>query len=163
DISDSRSIASDYNESASLLDVPWQSPQGEVYGSLKANPQFPLKGGQFVEILLEPEYKDGKKRVMDLSLSVSMPEGKSTISAAKFGLRDSAGERVGGGDSLVHALGTFGKLVEAGHDPFVTMSVDGSLTLRSARELFTMIQGMDRDGGIRIEPAPPGQLYYRAF
>ena len=163
DISDSRSIASDYNESASLLDVPAQAPQGEVYGLLKPNPAFALKGGQFVELLLEPEYKDAKKRVMDLSLSVSMPQGKAAISAAKFTLTDSAAKPLGNGNSLVDVLATFGKLVEDGHDPFVTITVAGGLSLSSVRELFTMIQSMDKDGGIRVEAPPPDQLYYRAF
>jgi hypothetical protein len=39
DVSDSRSIASDYNERSTVLDVPYQWPQGQVYGALKPNPE----------------------------------------------------------------------------------------------------------------------------
>jgi len=158
DVSDSKSIASDYNERSTVLDLPYQWPQGEVYGSLKPNPAHKFTPGQWVDILLEPEHKDGKTRVRDLTLKV--------LSKDRFTLLDSANKplsKESENTTLVHLLAQFGKLTEAGHDPYVTLDVSTTLTLESIRELFSIIQTLDRDAGIRVEAPPQGQLYYRAF
>jgi hypothetical protein len=156
DVSDSRSIASDYNERSTVLDVPWQWPQGEVYGSLKPNPAHPFTPGQPLQIILEPEHKDDKTRIRDLTLKVLQKD--------HFTLLDANNKPLLSETDLVHLLAEFGKLTESGHDPFVTIDVAGSnLNLQQLREFFSLIQTLDRDGGIRVEAPPPGQLYYRAF
>jgi hypothetical protein len=155
DVSDSRSIASDYNERSTVLDVPYQWPQGQVYGALKPNPEHKLAPGQPIQILLEPEHKDGKTRVLDLALKVLQKD--------RFNLLDSANKPIASEIDLVHLLAEFGKLTEAGRDPFVTIDITGNLTLQQMHEFFSLIQTLDRETGIRVEAPPPGQLYYRAF
>jgi len=155
DVSDSRSIASDYNERSTVLDVPYQWPQGQVYGSLKPNPAHQFTPGQAIQIVLEPEHKDGKTRVRDLTLKVLQKD--------RFTLLDQNNKPVAEEIDLVHLLAEFGKLTEAGQDPFVTIDIAGSLTLRQLHEFFSLIQTLDRETGIRVEAPPPGQLYYRAF
>jgi hypothetical protein len=163
DMSDSRSIASNYNERSTVLDVPWQWGQGEVYGSLKLSPDYHFAAGQPVQIMLEPEYKDGNKRVRELSLAVSMPAGKSGAQNAKYLLTDEKQKPAAEGDSLVHVLGAFGRIIEAGQDPFVTVQPDAQMTLRNVSELYALVQSMDKDGGIRVDAPPEGHLFYRAF
>jgi hypothetical protein len=155
DVSDSRSIASDYNERSTVLDVPYQWPQGQVYGALKTNPAYKLLQGLPIQILLEPEHKDGKPRVLDLTLKVLQKD--------RFTLLDSSNKPIASEIDLVHLLAEFGKLTEAGRDPFVTIDITGNLTLQQMHEFFTLIQTLDRETGIRVEAPPPGQLYYRAF
>lgn len=155
DVSDSRSIASDYNERSTVLDVPYQWPQGQVYGALKPNPAHKLVQGRPIQIVLEPEHKDGKTRVLDVTLKVLQKD--------RFTLLDSKNTALANDIDLVHLLAEFGKFTESGHDPFVTIDVTGNLTLQQVQELFSLIQTLDRDTGIRVESPPPGQLYYRAF
>jgi hypothetical protein len=155
DVSDSRSIASDYNERSTVLDVPYQWPQGQVYGLLKTNPAHQFTPGQPIQILLEPEHKDGKTRVRDLTLKV--------VQKDRFTLVDSGNKPLASEIDLVHLLAEFGKLTDAGHDPYITIDVSGNLTLQQLHEFFSLIQTLDRDTGIRVEAPPPGQLYYRAF
>ncbi|HEV8379683.1 MAG TPA: YdjY domain-containing protein, partial [Tepidisphaeraceae bacterium] len=155
DVSDSRSIASDYNERSTVLDVPYQWPQGQVYGALKPNPAYKFDSAQPVQILLEPEHKDGKTRVCDLTLKVLQKD--------RFTLLGSSNKPIASEIDLVHLLAEFGKITDAGQDPFVTIDVAGSLTLHQLHELFSLIQTLDRETGIRVEAPLPGQLYYRAF
>ncbi|MGE5612444.1 MAG: YdjY domain-containing protein, partial [Bacillota bacterium] len=165
DAVDPRSIASDFNEATSVLDVPRLAIKGEVYGSLKLNPAYRFSPEQAVQIVLEPEYKDGRTRVRDLTLRVSMPAGQETagIRAAKFVLADEKGKPASTGTTLIHLLAALNKIAEAGQDPFVTVDVDGAMTLGQVRELFKLLMAMDTENGIRIEAPPSGQLFCRAF
>ena len=155
DVSDSRSIASVYNERSTVLDIPYQWPQGQVYGTLKPNPEHQFEAGQSIQILLEPEHKDGKTRVRDLTLKV--------LQRDRFALLDASNKPIASEIDLVHLLAEFGKLTDAGQDPFVTIDVAGDLTLQQLHEFFSIIQTLDRETGIRVEAPPPNQLYYRAF
>ncbi len=164
DVSDSHSIMSDYNDPSTVLDVPWQWTQGEVYGSLKLAPGYRFTPGQQVLITLEPLHKDGKPRVRDLSLSVSMPEERASLANAWFELKDAEGKRINAkGNSLVHLLAEFNGMSEQGLDPFLTLHVDGRMTLGSVQEVYALLQRFDKEGGVKIDAPAAGDLYYRAF
>ena len=74
DISDSKSIASTYNpEPSTVLDFPRQRPQSQVYTTIKhqANPAYRFAAGQMVHrVQIEPERREGSRRVRDLELFV---------------------------------------------------------------------------------------------
>ncbi|HEX2973894.1 MAG TPA: YdjY domain-containing protein [Tepidisphaeraceae bacterium] len=165
DAVDPRSIASDFNEATSVLDVPRLAIKGEVYGTQKLNPAYRFSAGQSVQLVMEPEYKDGRSRVRDLRLQVSIPAGNAAagIRAARFTLTDEKGKLVGDGNTLVHLLAAFSKITEAGQDPFVTVDADGALALGQVREFYKLLMAMDTENGIRVEAPPEGQLFYRAF
>ena len=62
------SIASDYNDADTVLDVPHQAPKNLVYGRQIPNPDYPFAPGQRLEVILRPERPDGSRRVQDLVL-----------------------------------------------------------------------------------------------
>jgi hypothetical protein len=156
DAVDPKSISSTYNERTSVLDVPHQWIKGEVYGFLKANPAYRFTSGQAVTIRLEPlPAKEGRPRVRDLTLKVKQ--------AGKFELNEPNGDSALGGETLPHVLAAFERTLQNDQDPFVTIHVDGGLTLGEVRKFFETVQKMDSVGAIRVEAPPPGQLYYRAF
>ena len=165
DVADPRSIASNYNDRGTVLDVPRSAPQGRVYGFQKTNPAYTFERGQPAQIVLEPEYKDGKQRVRDVSLKAAVAPGKENagLKGLKLSLTESGGKSLAAGDTLVHVLAAFGQLAEAGHDPYVTIHLDDGLPLRTVREFYELIMSMDIETGIRVEPPPEGQLFYRAF
>ncbi len=162
DVSDSKSILSDYNERSTVLDVPRQAPQGAVYGSLKLNPECHFVSGQPVSIILSPLHRDLKPRVIDLSLKASIPGGANP-QAGVYTLLDSKGQPAADGRTLVHVLASFGKLAEEGFDPFVAISVDEATTLDSLNAFYKLVAGLDKAEGIRVDAPPDGHLYYRAF
>ncbi|MFI5378970.1 MAG: YdjY domain-containing protein [Tepidisphaerales bacterium] len=162
DALDARSVIADYNERSSILDVPRQAPQGAVYGTIKLNPAYRFGPEKPLQITLEPEYKDGKLRVRDLALDISIPPG-TTVQDGKFILKDAQGNPIAPQPTFINALAEFGKLTDAGVDPYVTLSLDGEMTLAAARNLALFLGTIDSEKGIRIEGPRPGQLYYRNF
>jgi hypothetical protein len=163
DETDSRSIVSDFNDPSTVLDLPRQATKGAVYGSQQINPLYKFTAGQPLNFILEPEYKDGKLRVRDLALRIGVPAGAAGPQGGRYALTDAAGKKVGGDDSLLTLLASFGEITDAGQDPYVTVQADDGLTLRTLRDVYAMLMKLDNDGGIRIEAAPAGNLYYRAF
>lgn len=163
DVIDSKAIASDYNNRATVLDIPRQAPQGAVYSSQKLNPAFRFTPGQPVTMMLRPERADGPPRVVDLDLYVSMPAGATGPQSAAYVLKDASGKAMGRRTTLVDLLASFEEVGEAKQDPFVTIHMDDAMTLASVRQVYQVLQVMDVPSGIRIEAAPPGNVYYRAF
>ena len=165
DVADPKSIASNYNDRSTVLDVPRPAPQGEVYSFQKTNPAFTFEREQPVQIVLEPEYKDGKLRVRDLALKAMMPAapGNGGVGALRFSLTDAGGKSIAEGETLVHVVAAFEKLAAAGQDAYVTLHVDDAMTLKGARAFYEVVRSMDVENGIRVEPPPEGHLFYRAF
>ncbi len=163
DVLDAGAIAANFNDRDSVLDVPRQAAKGLVYGTLKMNPKYRFRAGQAVDVVFEPESKDGKSRVRDLTLTVSMPPGNAGPQGAKYTLVDSAGKSAMDGEKLTHLLAAFNSLNEAKLDPFVTVRIDKDMTLESVQQVYRLLAGMDNTKGIRIEAPPDGELYYRAF
>lgn len=161
DVSDSKSIASDFNDPSTVLDVPHQWVKGQVYGALKPNPAYRFAAGQAVTLTIRPEKREGA-RVVDLVLEVG-PGAEKGLAKAKFVLTDAQGKAVTEQATLVHALAHFEKLAAEKRDPFVTVKANEKLTLGEVKELFNLIKQMDSSGGIRVEAPPVGQLFYRAF
>src|SRR5687768_3695983 len=165
DVADPRSIASNYNDRGTVLDVPRAAPQSTVYGFQKTNPAYTFPRDLPVQIVLQPEYKDGKQRVRDVTLKATLPPGQENagLKGLKFSLTDASGKSIADGATLVHIVAAFGKLTEAGHDPYVTIHIDDSMPLRTVREFYELIMSMDVENGIRADPPPEGHLFYRAF
>ena len=181
DIRDPDSIASNYNEPESILDVPWQAPQGEVYEHQVVNQKYPFAAGQLLQVVMEPEYKNEKKRVVDLFLGVyakkkgSGEEKKQNVqhpkerfagtdfSEVEFSLKDVKNRVLNEKTELNAVLRIFTSLIEQGYDPFVTLRFDDNLTLKAVRELCTVLASIETEKSIRVEPPFLHHLYYKAF
>lgn len=151
DIYGPKSIASNYNERKSVLDVPRQAPQSAVYNSQLVDPDFALPANCLLQVVIEPEYKDGKKRVMDIFLDMNVK------------LDNMVFHMLGETFELNGVLEKFTSLLEKGHDPFVTLRFDDKLTLKTVREFCAVLSAMETEEGIRVEPPLAGHLYYKAF
>jgi hypothetical protein len=159
-------IASNYNEPSTVLDLPRQAGQGSVYGSQQPNPAYHLAPRQPLTVILEPEYKDGRKRVCDLALDIALPADapSSAARALRYTVTDAKGRTLNAdGDTFVHALAALGKVAQQGQDPFITVQWGPTLPLRTARQAAAMLGAVEAERGLRVEPPGPGQLYYRAL
>jgi hypothetical protein len=163
DVEDPNSVASNYNEPVSVLDVPRLAPQGDVYRLQSADAQCLFRKGEMLDVELRPEYADGRKRVADVCMAVAPAEGRAgtNLSQVAVSLEFAGGRRVAGG--LPDALKEFGLLAEGGRDPFVTLRFDPGLPLRTIKDLCTVLASIETERGIRLEPPLEGHLYYRAF
>lgn len=163
---DPMSIAANYNEPESVLDVPRLAAQGEVYDNQLVNPACAFAPGEFLDVAFEPEHKDGRKRVMDLLLEVKPstagPTNEASGGSLVFELSE-GGKTLVGNAALPAVLKEFTVAVDAGRDTFVTVRFDDRLMLCDVKPVCAVLAAIDTESGIRVEPPPEGRLYYKAF
>jgi hypothetical protein len=154
------SILSIYNEPQTLLDVPRVSPQGEVYENYVANPAALVPAARMVELILAPEPRpDGQPRVRPIALKVVPSEGPGGV-AFLYREPGSEPQRF---DAFGDLLKRLMAVVDASCDPMVSLSLDDALPLARAREVCKVIQKIEGENGVRMEPPPKGQIYYKGF
>ena len=158
-------LIANYNEPGALFDVPRRASQGEVYETQLANPAFIRPRGQMARMRFEPEYPPGRVRVLDLVLHVSPAKGTPGTTLANLAFRiETAGAAADTGPLDINAtLKHFTEQVVAGRDPFVTLDLDDGVTLGALQALAGIVNSIESERGIRVEPPQPGQLYYKAF
>ncbi|MGQ9661972.1 MAG: YdjY domain-containing protein [Kiritimatiellia bacterium] len=157
-------IASNYNEITTVLDVPYQAPQSEVYRHQMANPEFLFPRGALLDIRMIPEYPDGKRRVVNHTLYVELTKGATECSLGDLVFRlEGNHHKQEKPLTLNQVLETFVAYVEKGHDPFVSVRFADELPVGVLRNLCKILKSIDTDSGIRVEAPAEGQLYYRAF
>lgn len=152
------SIASVYNEGFTVMDVPRRAPQHEVYTCLIPNPDHRLPANQLIEITLEPLYRDTLPHRFDLSLLVA-PNGTNL----SYTLLNSQGHALNTNQSRNGMLAALSRYSTADRDAFVTLIPDDALALQDVQALANLINSLDNERGIRVEPPPPRHPYFRAF
>lgn len=165
DAREPNSIASTYNAFETVMDVPFSWSQKSAYGNILVNDDHLIKAGCFLEVIMEPEYRDGKKRIIDLRLeTAARPDSQgTTIDDIDFHVTNTAGEELNKKPSLNAILKLFESINEEGRDPFVSVRLNDGITVRAASEICAILSKIDTEKGIRIEPPDNGHLYYRAF
>jgi hypothetical protein len=166
DAYDPYSIAANYNEPNSVCDLPRRAPQGDVYETQFPNADARLPEDRLLEVVIEPEYPEGKRRVRELTLEARPRPGAagSGLAAVELTLREGAGGKIlAERAELPAVLQAFTGVVAGGQDPFVTLSFDDALTVETVRVLCTLLSTVETENGIRVEPPPEGHPYYLAF
>ncbi len=157
---------STYNEPSVVLDLPNRAPQGEVYGSLVISRDGKFDSGTLLIIELTPDpLSNGVARVVDMAFearrrSDATGNGLTTLDCIT---RDTGSVLGIATNDIKGAIERMATVAKAGRDPFVTVTLDDTVTVGAARDLarvFAMVEGAD---GLHIEAPPAGQLYYKAF
>lgn len=152
------SIASVYNEGYTVLDVPRRAPQHDVYSFLVPNPDRILPASQLVEITLEPYHRDAPPHRFDLTLAVG-PEGTNLI----YTLLDSQGQAINSNRTQTGMLAALARYSGPGQDPYVTLAISNSTPIRAVQTVARLLDSLDNERGIRVDPPPTGHPYYKAF
>ncbi|HAS81644.1 MAG TPA: hypothetical protein DCS43_02930 [Verrucomicrobia bacterium] len=158
------SIAANYNEPGSILDVPWQAAQAAVYARQTQNPEFLFKPGERLLVEIRPEYTDGRKRVQTFTLQMSAPSAEASLADALFSLSSLDGNQtVLNPVPIDQLLAAFSRMVDDGIDPFVNLRIGADVPLQIVAHAAAILKRIDADKGIRMEPPTAGDLYYQAF
>ena len=165
-----KSIVSLFNSGHSVLQVPYAAPKSEVYQNTIINPEHELPGGVLLSLVIEPANPDGSKRVKDLGLRVragsaatdKSPTGVARLNSLDLELKD-GGTILNAKPTLLTVLETLARLDRKKHDCFLTVTFEDDVELGDAQALARILSAIDSEKGVRIEPPPAGQLYYRAF
>lgn len=163
DVMDPKSIASLYNDMTTVMDIPRHASKEALYGTQLVGPNYTFDKNEQVTISLQPERE---QRVVDLTLDIRESKDSTKNESqlpGEFLLTDENGDHLTEQPELPSVLGVFGSLVEKGRDPFVSVRFDLKLPLTDVRKVCKLLDMIDSDHGIHIEPPAAGQLYYKAF
>lgn len=171
DAYDPKSIVSLYNEPGTVMDVPRPANQGDVYASQVVNPEHMLSAGEILTLILEPERTDGSRRVRDLVLEIGLaaarpdpaPGAAEAGRSIAFVLKEAGGATLGKEPTLEGAVAAVSEVVKKGCDPYVSIRFDRALKLAEVRRACIVVGMLEAASGMRIEPPPQGQLYFKAF
>ncbi len=163
DVFDPMSIAANYNETDSILDLPRLAKQSDVYETQVISAAYSFKPGELISILIEPEHKDGKTRVQELMLDINwLPATTNKDEHLMFDLNDKE-KKLMAEVELTELLEKFKIIINAEQDPFVTINFADNLPLLAAKKICSILGVLDSEKGIRIEPPAKGQLYYKSL
>ena len=165
-----KSIVALFNSTYSMLEVPYSAAKEAVYQNTAINPEHPLPEGALLTLVIEPANKDGSKRVKNLVLHIEAAKTPTNQPATEVDrlaslrpqLKD-AGAVLNRDETLISVIQTLAVLDRKKHDYFLSLSFGDNVELGQAQALARILSTIDREQGIRIEPPPGGQLYYRAF
>jgi hypothetical protein len=165
-----KSIVSLFNSPFSVLEVPYSAAKGDVYQNTIVNPAHELPEGALLTLIFEPASKNGSKRVKDLALEVQSTEPIANPAAPDVEQLKSLSVQLKDSDTvlndqptLISAIARLAALDRKRHDHFLSVRFGGNVALGQARALARILSTIDREQGIRIDPPPSGQIYYRAF
>ncbi len=158
------SIAANYNEPCTLLDVPRAAPQSEVYSRQTVNPEHGFAPGERLEIVLTPELPAGQLRVQDLHLSVhAAAAATQSLVSLTFALSNSTDRSALTGLNMNDFLESVTALRQQRKDPFVSLHIDPDVQIDALKAFCLILASIETDHGIRMEPPLPGHLYYKAY
>lgn len=161
DVYEPKSIASIYNEPGVVLDIPRQATKGEVYGRQVVNPEMELEGGTLVTLVMKEGIAAAERRGRQVQLTVATAEGPTGLG---FRLQETGGELLAESPELAPILEKLVSLHEEGGRSLVTLSFDEALPLTEVVKTCVLLAMTETILGVaRINPAAPGQIYYRAF
>ena len=163
-------IVSLFNMPDSVFEVPYAAEQSEVYQNTLVNSEHPLMEGSVLTLLIEPVNRVEARPVKDLVLQVqSNPiaapitaNGLERLKNLAFQLKDSA-TVLNEHPTISSVLEAIAALDRKNIDYYLTVSFGDDVQLANAQALARILVIMDCDRGIRINPPPAGQLFYRAF
>ncbi len=162
DVFDPMSIAANYNESDSILDLPRLAKQNDVYESQVISDIYKFKQGELIDIIIEPEFKDGKTRVSNLNLKTDWITSTNNQNKLAFNLLKEK-KPVLTKASFPDILAEIKKIIDTKQDPFVTVEFADNLPLHATKKICSILGAIDSENGIRIEAPVKGQLYYKSF
>lgn len=163
-------IASLFNTPYAVLEVPRTASKESVYRNTVVNPGVPIPEGTLLTLVIEPVHPPGTSGFRDLALDVDAASdagkrsGSNVEALAKLrvALREE-GTVLNPDGSLVGMVGSIAALDRQSRIPFLTLRWSPEVRLGSARALAEILDSLDRERGIRIEPPRAGDPYYRAF
>lgn len=156
-------IASVYNESTSVLDVPRRAPQHEVYSHLVPNPDLQLPDASFAVVSLQPFDPPGHRRVKDAALHIRPAAGATQDTADGLAWRlDDAGLRESG-NTLGEITNVLARWIAAGQDPYVGVTAGDGMTVAQLHRMAGWLERLEDQGWMRIDPPPEGHPFYKSF
>jgi hypothetical protein len=102
----------------------------------------------------------GTSRIRDLALKVAPEETSSKLALTLLG---GDGKAILQDQTIVQVIAYLGQLNKENLEAYLTIDFDPSVTVGQVRSLLDLLLAIEAKNGVRLEPPPKGQFYYRAF
>ena len=160
DVYDPRSLASIYNESTSVLDVPRRVDKGEAYGRQVVNPDHAFAGGTLLTVVMTPARIPGAPDAPSLRLHLeAVPKSTGVICR----LTDRDHKQMLESADLMAVLEKIVPTTPGAVVPFLDLSFGENLLLPHAQKAAALLAALEPLGVVRVRPPPRDHLYHRAF
>ena len=169
---DPKAIVSLFNTAYAVLEVPYAAPQGDVYANCAINPEHALPEGELLTLVIEPANKDDAPTSKDLALDVHQGSATTTnpavndldrrLTSLRVQLR-AAGAVLNKAPDLRSVFEALTALDRKKYAYYMTIKFGDDVELGTARALAMLLATIDSERGVRIEPPPARQVYYKAF
>lgn len=154
-------IISLYNETTTVLDMPGVFRQTEVYGYYHPHPDRIPPKGTLMSVRLKPVRPLDAPLVADLVLHVQTGDEDRPI---QVNLRKlTSGEPLHDSPTLDAVMVALSEVQTADRKAFVQLQVDQGVPINEVRDLSRILQQLEQDGVLQVEPPVEGKPYYRAF
>ena len=164
DVHGPNSLISLYNEPQTVLDVPWQAPQGQVYGEQTLNPEYTFEADTALEFRFRHRPSIDGARSVDLSIRVQVGPDTKTGASTEFIFDVAAPESLKTGPIVLQGLlDLIFELKRNRHDVYLNLVPDDGVTLGELQELYAFVSEISSRSDVRISPPKPGEMYYQAF
>ena len=164
DAYDPQAIISDYNEPLTVLDVPYRAVDGEVYGTRQINPRCRLPEDLLLDILLCPARTGEAARVVDLTVRVAAKGEAADPDDLIYRVEGTPQLRQSGDNHTLAGLwSVLARLDSEGRDVFLRIIPDDSVPVGVLGRLYVMLWGVTEKSRLRLDPAPEGHLFWKAF
>lgn len=155
------SIAATYNESNSLLDLPYRATKSETYENCVAAPGEHLKEGQRLKLIFVPRLPPGETDIREFTLNV---KGGITPALAACKATLEKEERPGSvAKTLKNAILELRRCAERGQTPFLSVTIDKDVPLQACVELAKLLRKIEDGRGVKLNPPTDDQLYYQTY
>ncbi len=161
DVLGPNSIVSLYNETTTVLDMPTVARQSEVYGFLQPHPERIPPIGKLLSVRLTPARAPDTPQVANLTLR--MESGDSARPIHLHLAEPVSSEVLHETPSLDAVLVALSEIRASDRMPFVQLELAGDVPLNEIRDLSRILQRLEQDQEVQVEPPPEREPYYRAF
>jgi len=157
-------IVSVYNELTTVLDVPRRSPKHEVYSFLVPNPEARLPDAALATVTLQPWDPVGWQRNVDLTLRAMPPTNAAAGTPdAPAWVLECAGTPPSSGSGFADLTNSLAQRAGAGRDLLLTVEPDNAMTVDMLHRLASLVETIEDQGLVRVEPPPAGHPFYKTF
>ena len=165
DVLDAKPIAPLYNDPAALMDVPRQTVQSVVYGFQKPSAAFAAKAGEAIDLTITAAA--GVDAIDQWSANILVTRGDKTtgyVLLARAGMTWKDGSTHAPMEpNLPRLMARIAEIANGSRDLFTTASVMPGVPVNDVRKLYGVLQSVEADRGVKLEPPADGGLFHRAF
>ena len=156
-------IATAFNATNTILEIPYMVDQRELAGRLVGSTKYRIESGTKLRIRIRPEFAANQKRVYEFFVDIGPGDGEDADKLPNLGvvLRTAEESEIINGN-FVTVYAYLEALINEGKEPFLQLRFSDMLSAQSAGDVARFARQFLIEQDIRIDPNN-AHLFYSAF